>query len=120
MDITNRINKCAKELGVSQTEISRKTGLTKGAVNQWFKGSTKPNGENLLILAKVLKVTPDYLISGYHSKKQLDISNLISVATPTFLPELERLQQASDKGILDDADKKMIAIIADKYKDRLK
>ena len=122
-NIAERINKRARELGLTQTQIAKETEKTKGAVNQWFKGATKPNGSNLLSLAKALKTSAEWLESGVLDKDHstpTDLNSLISVATPTYLKELERLQQANDQGILDEADKQLIKIIADKYIGRLK
>ncbi len=83
MNITNRIIKLAKELNLSQVEIARMTKKTKGAVNQWFRGATKPNGENLISLAKALQTTPEYLTSGkvYNIAEEQNASTL-SLAEP--------------------------------------
>lgn len=54
------------------------------------------------------------------SKLEETLSNLLSVATPTYLNTLQQIQNAHDAGVLDESDKAMLKIIADKYKDRLK
>lgn len=110
-NIAERMNKRARELGLTQIQIAKETRKSKGAVNQWFKGATKPNGSNLLSLAKALKTSAEWLESGV-----LDNDH----STPVALKELERLQQANDQGILDKADKQLIKIISDKYIGRLK
>ena len=64
MDLANRIKTEAKKLKITQIMIANKVGKTKGAINQWFTGRSKPNKANLVILAKMLKVTPEYLQDG--------------------------------------------------------
>lgn len=49
----------------------------------------------------------------------INISALINVATPTYLNTLQQIQKAQDAGVLEESDKAMLKIIADKYKDRL-
>jgi hypothetical protein len=49
----------------------------------------------------------------------INISALINVATPTYLNTLQQIQNAQDAGVLEESDKAMLKIIADKYKDRL-
>jgi SOS-response transcriptional repressor LexA len=70
MNINERIIAKTKELGISQVELAKRTGLTKGAVNQWFKGLSSPNGENLLKTAAALCVTPEWLQTGKEPRKE--------------------------------------------------
>ena len=44
--ISERIKEKAKEVGLSQVQIAKALNIKRGAVNQWFTGATKPNGEN--------------------------------------------------------------------------
>lgn len=53
------------------------------------------------------------------SKLEETLSNLLSVATPTYLNTLQQIQNAYDAGVLDESDKAMLKIIADKYKQRI-
>lgn len=64
MDVANRLNKRANELGLKQAEIARQLGITRGSVNQWFNGNTKPSGEKLVQLAKLMKTSADWISSG--------------------------------------------------------
>lgn len=123
MNINERIIAKTKELGISQVELAKRTGLTKGAVNQWFKGISAPNGENLLKTASALGVSPEWLQTGKESRSRgevfpVDMNALISVATETYLPELVRLQELQEKGVLVDADIAMLRVIIERYKDR--
>jgi len=64
MDVAERLNKRASELGIKQASIAKQLQLTRGSVNQWFNGSTKPGGDNLIRLAKILRTSPDWIVSG--------------------------------------------------------
>lgn len=125
MNINERIIAKTKELGMSQVELAKRTGLTKGAVNQWFKGISAPNGENLLRTATALGVSPEWLQTGKESRNRvevqalpIDMNALISIATDTYLPELVRLQELQEKGVLEASDIEMLRVIINRYKDR--
>jgi transcriptional regulator with XRE-family HTH domain len=101
MNINERIIAKTKELGVSQVELARRTGLTKGAVNQWFKGLSAPNGENLLKTAAALGVTPEWLQTGKEARNRVDMqmSPVMSLddATPEDLARIIlAYEQSSD------------------------
>lgn len=47
-----------------------------------------------------------------------EVEALLSVATPTLRPELERIQTAIKLGLFEDSDTELLKFIAAKYKDR--
>lgn len=73
MNINDRIIARARELKLKQVDIVRAVGCSKGTVNQWFKGDTAPNGENLLKTAKALGVSPEWLQTGKEAIKPLKV-----------------------------------------------
>ncbi len=64
MEISDRIKQRLADLGLKSVDIIKATGVTSGGVSQWVNGATKPKGEKLLIIARLLKCSPDWLISG--------------------------------------------------------
>jgi SOS-response transcriptional repressor LexA len=82
MNINERIIAKTKELGISQVELAKRTGLTKGAVNQWFKGISAPNGENLLKTSIALGVTPEWLQFGKESMARVVDTSIPAEALP--------------------------------------
>jgi transcriptional regulator with XRE-family HTH domain len=48
----------------NQAELGRRVGVSRAAVTQWESGSTKLNQENLVALANVFRVTPEYIVTG--------------------------------------------------------
>lgn len=61
---TDRILKKMNELGLKHKDLVSSTGASKGAVSHWLSGVNTPSGERLLLLARLLKVTPDWILTG--------------------------------------------------------
>lgn len=51
-----------KERGYNQKELAERTGLTEAAVSKYLSGYRTPHLEILVVLAKALGVTTDYLL----------------------------------------------------------
>jgi len=64
MEISDRIKQRMAELGIKGVDITRVTGVSSGGVSQWVNGVTKPNGEKLLALSRVLRCNPEWLLTG--------------------------------------------------------
>ncbi|PSW14760.1 helix-turn-helix domain-containing protein [Photobacterium sanctipauli] len=64
MDISDRIKERMQALGLKGVDISKATGVSSGGVSQWVNGMTKPRGEKLIALARVLDCEPDWLLFG--------------------------------------------------------
>ncbi len=63
-----RIKQKRKEAGLSQEALAKQVGVTKGAISQWEQGATNPSGQNLYSLAKALRVSAEWLLSGQSPK----------------------------------------------------
>jgi transcriptional regulator with XRE-family HTH domain len=64
MEISDRIKQRMASLAIKGVDITKATGVSSGGVSQWVTGATKPNGEKLLGLARLLKCNPEWLVSG--------------------------------------------------------
>lgn len=62
--ITYRIKEMLKEKGISQKELSDKTGITQSAISHYVNGDRVPRGMNLVKIADALGTTTDDLLSG--------------------------------------------------------
>lgn len=60
-------------------ELVKATGVSKGTVSQWLSDSSDPTGPNLLKLAKVLSVHPDWLLTGEGPEPNAIESKLVAV-----------------------------------------
>ena len=64
MIISERIFEKLQELSMTQKEFSQKTGIRQSAISEWKKKHTNPSADKILIICKVLGVTPEWLLSG--------------------------------------------------------
>lgn len=65
--MASRIRQRRKELKLTQEQVAEHVGINRVSVSNWEtegKNGTSPKGANLLSLAELLKVSPDWLVSG--------------------------------------------------------
>lgn len=61
----SRVQSRRKSLGLRQSELARRVGVSAASVNDWESGKTKAiSGVNLLRLADALEVASDWIIEG--------------------------------------------------------
>ncbi len=68
--IGDRIKEKRKEIGLTQTELGEKLGVTDRAVSKWETGESEPGVLTLAKLASVLEVSLDYLVLGKDGKSR--------------------------------------------------
>jgi transcriptional regulator with XRE-family HTH domain len=64
MTIRDRIFDKLTEMNLTQKEFANRTGITETTISDWKKKKTNPTAEKILIICKVLNVTPEWLLSG--------------------------------------------------------
>ena len=64
MTIRDRIFAKLTELNMTQKEFAKRTGIPETTVSDWKKKKTNPTAEKILVICKVLNVTPEWLLSG--------------------------------------------------------
>jgi transcriptional regulator with XRE-family HTH domain len=64
MTIRDRIFDKLTEMNLTQKEFANRTGIPETTISDWKKKKTNPTAEKILIICKVLNVTPEWLISG--------------------------------------------------------
>ena len=92
MAVGKRIRQVRIAAGLTQQQIADQVGVTKSSVAQWEGGQTKHlRGENLLKVAQVLNVDPDWLISGRGNALQSNVKDsfrrIIAWESPDDLPD---------------------------------
>lgn len=94
-----RIAQLRRENGLTQQEIADYCDVDKRTYQFWQAGDTDPKGPNLLKLAKILGVTPKYILRGETPEplslhaSQLDRIEQAIADLATRLEELENQQQ---------------------------
>ncbi len=68
MLIRDRIFERIDELHMTQKAFSEQTGIPQTTISDWRKKRTNPTAEKLLIICEVLKVTPEWLLSGIEAQ----------------------------------------------------
>src|SRR5688572_10430073 len=73
-----RIRKFRKKVGLSQSQLASRMGVTPGAVSQWELDQVEVLGKNLVKAAAILEVSPGDLLSGDGSLPvyKLDLARL--------------------------------------------
>lgn len=62
MTLNERIvSLCAKN-GISQSELERQVGISKGSISKWKSNS--PKGESVQKIADYFNVSPEYILTG--------------------------------------------------------
>ncbi len=64
MDFHTRLYDLRKRAGLSQEELANLVGVTRQAVQKWEAGTSRPDMDNLVALARYFNVTLDWLITG--------------------------------------------------------
>lgn len=64
MTVRDRIFEKMEELHMTQKEFSERTGIPQTTVSDWRKKRTNPMAEKIMVICKVLNVTPEWLLSG--------------------------------------------------------
>lgn len=67
MSIKDRIKTKRLDLGLNQTELAKKAGLTPPSISQYESGARNPSYDAILKLSTALGVQTDYLVSGVES-----------------------------------------------------
>ncbi len=84
MTIRDRIFDKLTELNMTQKEFAKRTGIPETTVSDWKKKKTNPTAEKILIICKVLNVTPEWLLSGVETHgTRSNPASIIAVDTRT-------------------------------------
>lgn len=70
MQVTDRINQKMAEHNLSQADLIRGTGAGRATVSGWVNGTNNPSAKHLDSLAKTLKTTTSWLLTGISDTTQ--------------------------------------------------
>ena len=102
MTISERIFSLLEERGMSQKEFSDRTGIAQSTISDWKRKKTDPVSEKILIICKVLDVTPYELLNATEGKGKrgnrsqvivLDKDSEVGQMMDMYLGMDEKLQQ---------------------------
>lgn len=59
-----RITALRISAGMRQAELAKKAGVSASTIGMYEQGRREPSGQRLIVLARLLGVTADYLLTG--------------------------------------------------------
>lgn len=90
MEVSDRINKKMSEHGLSQADLIRGTGAGRATVSGWVNGTNKPSAKHLDTLAKTLKTTTSWILTGIsNDEKNFQVVESWDSSTPLEDDEVE-------------------------------
>ena len=100
MTIRDRIFARISELEITQKEFAKRTGIPETTVSDWKKKKTNPTAEKILVICKVLEVTPEWLLSGVETHgTRSNPAKIIAVDIHSEAGELLELFNSYDAGL---------------------
>jgi phage repressor protein C with HTH and peptisase S24 domain len=89
-ETAERLVVAMKNANMTQADLHRKTGFTRAAISKWVNGQSEP--KDILTLARILGVTPEWLQTGKEARLISNVSRLMtSVVTWDSEEELNAL-----------------------------
>ena len=97
MTIRDRIFDKLTVMDMTQKEFAKRTGIPETTVSDWKKKKTNPTAEKILIICKVLNVTPEWLLSGVETHgTRSNPATIIAIDTNTDVGELVSVYNSCD------------------------
>lgn len=75
LNIADRIKYLRERYGMTQTDLAKRLGVSRNAVNLWEMSISSPSLSNLVEMSKIFDINVDYLISTTE-KITIDITSL--------------------------------------------
>lgn len=82
IDFLDRIKFLMEEKQITQTELSKRTGITQSSISDWLRGKYLPKQDKIDLLAKALDVTPAYLMGWEEGTNIEQIEPINSIKIP--------------------------------------
>ena len=84
VDFGNRLKTLRLQKKMTQSELAVKLGLTKSVISAYETGLRMPSYDVLLAIARIFKVSTDYLLGNEHSNT-VDLSGLSQEETDAII-----------------------------------
>ena len=94
-ELYQRISQFRNALGITQTQLAKKLGVTRSAVNAWEMGVSTPQLKHVMAMAEIFHTTVDGLLNT-QGKTVIDISDLPKQAQDTIINMVDCLNNQKD------------------------
>lgn len=73
--VANKIKMLREQSGMTQTQLSKRLGITRSSVNAWEMGISVPSTQYIVGLAHIFKVSTDFLL-GVNTTSTVNVAGL--------------------------------------------
>ncbi len=104
MNIAKRIREKRKVLGLTQAQVADYFGISSVSVSEWERGMGRPGQDKLPGLARLLKTTVNYLLTGADDgdqQSQFEVNVVPAVTGARAIPVISAIQAGALKEIAD-------------------
>lgn len=92
MAIADQIKELRQRFGISQSQLSRRLGVTRSSVNAWEMGISTPTTQYIVDMARVFHVSTDYLL-GVDCEPSLSLLGLTPEEVKLLYDLLDYMQR---------------------------
>ena len=92
LNIADRIRYLRDKMGMTQTDLANRLGISRNAVNAWEMSTSTPTLANVVEMSRIFHVSTDYLLS-LSDQISVDISALDSTERELVLKLVDCLQE---------------------------
>ena len=96
LNIADRIRYLRDKAGMTQTDLAKKMGISRSAVNSWEMSLSSPSLANIIEMSQIFHVDVDYILS-VSDKLTVDITELDSEERALIIKMVECLSQKHEK-----------------------
>ena len=75
-----------EEQGITQAELSRKTGISERTISDWRHKKTNPGADKIMIICEVLQINPKTLLIG-EGREHTEVSYSLEGDTSSLVEE---------------------------------
>jgi repressor LexA len=89
----NRLKDIMNERHINQTELSKRTNITRTAISSYYNGAAEPNAEKILILSLTLGVEPLWLMGFDVPRNKSTLNEITTILESKSEDELRRAKE---------------------------
>ena len=92
VDFGNTLKKLRRQNDMTQEQLSQRLGLTKSVISAYENGLRMPSYDVLIAIARIFKVTTDFLL-GLEQKQEIDFSGLTESEKTAILNLIKAIKE---------------------------
>lgn len=93
--VADKIKFLREQLGLTQSDLAKKLGITRSSVNAWEMGISVPSTQYVVELAGIFKVSTDYLL-GVQNTASVSVDGLSETDVQLVNAVINHLRQKNN------------------------